>query len=247
MSTKEAASAHGELYEIAGETPSTIETGDADVYVPWITGSQGLVDSRGLVRAEGDSLDTWSDAVGYAIGATVSHSSHNWIHIAQEYDAYDPSTTYSPDDTCTYGGYDWICLVEATGILPESGSTYWAVDGIADEPDEETDYWTDLGPRGDRLIIDEDGAGIYRVSARILFTGTADSVFTWAIHKNDTADAKLLAAITAVDGVEHTAVIQGLTRLAAGDILDLRVAGSVGTETVTILSISLTAERIYEE
>jgi hypothetical protein len=235
---------YGEMLEVAGETPSTIETGDPDVFLPWSTATPGLADQYGLVEFDPSDLDEWDDTAPYGIGESVAHEGHNWTCLEQSYDPYDPAATYSPDDNVTFGPYDWICLVETTGNTPELNSPYWAVVTVGEEPDEESEFWHDDGARGDRLVVRPDGSGVYRVNGNILFTGTADSIFTWQLHKNGIPVENIVASMTAADDVEHVAILDGFIRLFSGDSIDLRVAGNVGSETVTILKASIMAVRI---
>jgi hypothetical protein len=244
MGLNEASSAHGEMYDITGS--NTITTTTKDLPYPIVTATPGIIGARGLVRFDTQDREGWLVTDRYSYGQMVAHSSKNWLCKAAGYTAWAAATTYTIGQTCSYGGHDWTALGTTKGNIPEVGSAYWVDATIGQEPGVVATFWTDSGLRGDCLVIQPGGAGTYRVSARVFFTGTAASVFTWQIFKNTVAQAKLKSLVTAVSGVEHTAIVQGLLELADGDVVDLRVAASVGGETVTILGASLDIVRIYE-
>ena len=242
----EASGAFGELYEVAGG--NHIDTAGAGEYAPWVSGLVGLVSPTGLVKPKADDLDTWSETARYPIGSVVAHSGSNWTAVEAGLDAWVIGTTYAADALVSKGGEDYVSLAaDNVGHDPaETGSDWWALANLNQEPDAESDYWDSAGLRGDSLVIQEGGQGTYRVEARVFFTGTAASVFTFAVFKNGSVVAKLVDAITAVDAIQHKAFISGLIQLSPDDVIDLRVAGSVGTEVVTILNAYLSIERIFE-
>lgn len=242
----EASGAFGELYDVLGT--SEIATGDAGVYSPVVSCLIGLMSPSGLVLPTTNDLDTWSETARYPVGSVVSHDGSNWTAIEAGLDAWVIDTTYAADATVIYGGEDYVSLAaDNVGHPPdERGSDWWALANLNQEPAAESDYWEDSGLRGDGFEIQEGGRGTYRLLASVFFTGDAASVFTWAIFRNGSVIAKTARAVTAVDTVQHSAVMTGLVNLEVDDVVDLRVAGSVGSETITILAAHLSIERIFE-
>jgi hypothetical protein len=242
----EASGAYGELYEVAGG--NHIDTAGAGEYAPWVSGVVGLISPTGLVRTEADDRDTWSETARYPLGSVVAHDGSNWTAIEAGLDAWAIGTTYAADALVTQGGENYVSLAaDNVGHDPaEPGSDWWALANLNQEPSAESDYWEDSGLRGDCLVIQEGGRGTYRLTASVFFTGDASSVFTWKIFKNGTAIAKTARAVMASESGQHGVSLAGLANLEDDDVIDLRVAGSVGTEVVTILNAYLSIERIFE-
>jgi hypothetical protein len=244
----EASGAFGELFEILDGSPTEIVLSETpDTYAKWVTASPGLMSPTGLVLFESGALDTWGAAIGYPTGAKVAHSGRDWIATDLEYAAYDPETTYSATDTCSYGGYDWVCILESTANPPEADSLYWEVENLAEEPAAESTFWTDAGERGDRLVIQEGGYGTYRIFAAISSESDPPGAFTWAVHKNDELVLQMLASAVAVAGIRYPMTATGLIKLSPGDYVELGVSGSEGSETITLHCVSFSLERIYED
>jgi hypothetical protein len=246
----EASGAHGEVFEILDGTPTEIAlSATPGTYAKWVSGSQGLIGPSGLVKFEANDLDTWSALTRYLVGSKVSHGGHDWISIEADLDAWDIDTAYAADALVTKGGEDYVSLAaDNVGHDPaESGSDWWALGNLDQEPTEESTYWTDSGERGDRLVIQEGGAGTYRIFANISAEGDPPTTFTWGVHKNNALVLQMLSSAVAVEGIRYPLTITGLIRLLPGDVLELAVAGSAGSETVIIHCLEFSIERISKE
>ena len=246
----EASGAHGEVFEILDGSPTEIVlSATPGTYAKWISGSQGLIGSQGLVGFESNALDTWSALTRYPVGSAVSHGGHDWTSIEASLDAWAVDTTYAADALVSKGGEDYVSLAaDNVGHDPaEAGSDWWALGNLNQEPTAESTYWTDNGERGDRLVIQEGGTGVYRVFANISAEGDPPTTFTWGVHKNNTLILQMLSSAVAVEGIRYPLTITGLVRLIPGDFLELAVSGSAGSETVTIYCLEFSIERISED
>lgn len=246
----EASLAHGEVFEILDGTPTDIVlSATPGTYAKWISGSPGVIDSSGLVKFESNALSTWSATTRYPLGSKVSHSGHDWTSIEAGLDAWVIDTTYAADATVKYGGEDYVSLAaDNVGNTPsECGSDWWACANLNQEPSAESAYWSDSGERGDRLVIQEGGKGTYRVFANISAESTPPTTFTWGVHKNNALVLQMLSSAVAVEGIRYPIAITGLVKLISGDFIELAVAGSVGSETVTIHCLEFSIERISED
>lgn len=241
----EASNVYGEMYDQDGS--HVIATGVAAAYSPFATATPGLRDPYGSVQYLPATRSTWDAARRYGVGTIVAYDGYKYTATEASLTPWAAGTTYDKDDTVEYGGEDYVSLKASNkGHLPtEAGSDWWVLANLNKEPGVATDWWTKGAALSDVLKVTADG--LYRLKASVFFTGDAGSVFTWKIYRNSVALAGVFScAITAAAATEHALGFEGLVRLTYGDEIDLWVAGSAGSETITILSAYVSVVRMAE-
>jgi len=97
----------------------------------------------------------------------------------------------------------------------------------------------------DQLIIGANGAGMYRVSCSISFSGSLNATITGKVYVTGAADASLLfVRKLGTGGDVGSASTAGLASLSASDTVDFRVTADGNTKSITIHALNLSIERI---
>ena len=96
-------------------------------------------------------------------------------------------------------------------------------------------------PTADRLVIETEGGGVYKVNVNIIFSASSQTTsVTFAVFKNGAEVGDLVAgAFAKTKNEEFSSVITGLIDLVNGDYIDLRMKSSWVTLTIHLVNFSI--------
>lgn len=97
----------------------------------------------------------------------------------------------------------------------------------------------------DRLQVQGQGKGVYRLSAVVTAKGVNNGLTNMAVHKNSALQTNLKAYVEfGAAAVATTYTVQGLIELSDGEYIDLRFTSNTNADTITLYTANLTLVRI---